>query len=42
LKYPGVIQISIGKPMQSAGLKPDVLNQQVEDWIETEMLTLSN
>jgi len=42
LKRPGVIQLSIGKPIQSTGLKPDALNQQVEDWIETEMLTLSN
>jgi 1-acyl-sn-glycerol-3-phosphate acyltransferase len=42
LKHPGVIQVSIGKPIQSADLKPDALNQQVEDWIETEMLTLSN
>jgi len=41
LKRPGVIQIHIGKPIQSANLKPDALNQQVEDWIEAEMLTLS-
>lgn len=41
LKRPGVIQISIGKPIQSTDLKPDTLNQQVEDWIETEMRTLS-
>jgi len=41
LKRPGVITISIGKPIQSAGLKPDALNQQVEDWVEAEMLTLN-
>ncbi len=41
LKRPGVIQIHIGKPIQSANLKPDELNQQVEDWIEAEMLTLN-
>lgn len=41
LKYPGVIQVSVGKPIQSTDLKPDALNQQVEDWIESEMLTLS-
>ncbi len=40
LKQPGVIQVSIGKPIQSKGLKPDALNRQVEDWIESEMLTL--
>lgn len=42
LKRPGVIQIHIGKPIQSANLKPDELNQQVEDWIEAEMLTLNS
>ena len=40
LKRPGVIQISIGKTIATSGLKPDALNQQVEDWIEKEMLTL--
>jgi 1-acyl-sn-glycerol-3-phosphate acyltransferase len=41
LKRPGVIQVSIGKPIQTTDLKPDALNQKVEDWIETELLTLS-
>jgi 1-acyl-sn-glycerol-3-phosphate acyltransferase len=41
LKRPGVIHISIGKPIQSNGLKSEALNHQVEDWIESEMLTLS-
>lgn len=41
LKKPGVIQVSIGKPIQSEGLKPDALNKKVEEWIETEMQTLS-
>lgn len=40
IKKPGVIHIHIGKPIQSAELKADVLNQQVEQWIETEMATL--
>ncbi|MDZ4141693.1 MAG: lysophospholipid acyltransferase family protein [Methylotenera sp.] len=40
IKKPGIIQIHIGKPIQTAGLKTDVVNQQVEDWIETEMATL--
>ena len=40
LKRAGVIQIHIGKAIQTAGLKPDALNQQVEDWIENKMLTL--
>jgi 1-acyl-sn-glycerol-3-phosphate acyltransferase len=34
---PGVIDISIGKPIPSDGRKPDELMQQVETWIEAEM-----
>ena len=41
LKRPGTIQIHIGKPIQTKSLKPDALNQKVEDWIENEMLTLN-
>ncbi len=41
IKTPGVIQIHIGKPIQTTGLKTDVLNQQVENWIEAEMETLT-
>lgn len=40
LKYPGVIQVVIGQPIDTSGLKPDALNKQVEDWIEAEMLQL--
>jgi 1-acyl-sn-glycerol-3-phosphate acyltransferase len=40
IKRPGTITVSIGKPIETAGLKTDALNQQVEDWIETEMLKL--
>lgn len=40
LKYPGVIRVVIGPPMETNGLKPDTLNKQVEDWIEAEMLHL--
>ena len=41
IKTPGTITLSIGKPIETAGLKTDALNQQVEDWIEAEMLTLN-
>lgn len=41
LKYPGVIEVSIGKPLQTDDLKADELNQQVEDWIEAEMKTFN-
>jgi 1-acyl-sn-glycerol-3-phosphate acyltransferase len=40
VKKPGLITLSIGKPIATAGLKPDALNQQVESWIEQEMLRL--
>lgn len=40
LKYPGVIQVVIGPPLETAGLKPDAVNKQVEEWIEAEMLQL--
>lgn len=41
LKKPGVITVSIGKPIETAGLKPDEVNIQVENWIETEVAQLS-
>lgn len=40
LKYPGVIQVVIGQPIDTTGLKPDAINKLVEDWIETEMQSL--
>jgi 1-acyl-sn-glycerol-3-phosphate acyltransferase len=41
IKKPGVITVSIGPAIDSTGLKPDELNQQVEQWIEQEMLVLN-
>lgn len=41
VKKPGVITVSIGKPIETAGLKPDALNHLVENWIEQEMLLLA-
>jgi 1-acyl-sn-glycerol-3-phosphate acyltransferase len=40
LKRPGTIVMSIGKPIDPAGLKADEINRQVEEWIETEMTRL--
>ncbi len=37
LKYPGTVTISIGKPIDSKGLKAAELNARVEAWIEAEM-----
>lgn len=41
IKKPGVIQIHIGKPIQTVNVKTDALNSQVEHWIESEMATLN-
>ncbi len=40
IKRPGIIRVHIGKPIKTAGLKADALNQQVEQWIESEMAVL--
>jgi 1-acyl-sn-glycerol-3-phosphate acyltransferase len=37
---PGVIDVSIGRPIVSAGRQPDVLMREVEAWIEGEMRRL--
>ncbi|NDY91190.1 lysophospholipid acyltransferase family protein [Ideonella livida] len=37
LLRPGVIDVSIGPPIVSAGRRPDELMREVEGWIETEM-----
>lgn len=41
LKRPGTIVMSIGKPIQPAGMKADEINQQVEDWIEGELARIA-
>ncbi|HMJ48952.1 MAG TPA: lysophospholipid acyltransferase family protein [Burkholderiales bacterium] len=40
LKYPGTITVSIGKPIDPAGMKADEINSRVESWIEQEMAHL--
>ncbi len=40
IKKPGIIRVHIGKPIPTAGLKADAVNQQVEHWIESEMPVL--
>ena len=37
---PGIIDVSIAKPIPSAGREPDELMQEVETWIEAEMRRL--
>ncbi len=37
LKFPGVITMSIGQPIDPTGLKADEVTQRVADWIENEI-----
>ncbi len=37
IKYPGIVTVSIGKPIETTGLTPDAVNTRVEKWIEAEM-----
>ncbi|RZJ17350.1 MAG: 1-acyl-sn-glycerol-3-phosphate acyltransferase, partial [Haliea sp.] len=40
IKKPGIVDISIGPAISSAGRQPDELMREVEHWIETEMRRL--
>ena len=40
IKYPGLVTLSIGKPIPTAGRSGDEVNREVETWIETEMRRL--
>ncbi|RJF99455.1 lysophospholipid acyltransferase family protein [Noviherbaspirillum saxi] len=42
IKKPGLITVSIGKPISSTGRTPSELMQQVENWIESEMRVISS
>lgn len=42
LKCPGTITVSIGKPIETSGMKASELNQQVETWIESEMENIAS
>ena len=42
IKHPGLITVSIGKPIASQGLSAAELNQRVEGWIENEMPKLTS
>jgi 1-acyl-sn-glycerol-3-phosphate acyltransferase len=37
VRYPGLITLVIGKPIDSHGLEPEELTHRVETWIEAEM-----
>jgi 1-acyl-sn-glycerol-3-phosphate acyltransferase len=40
VKRPGIVDISIGKPISSEGREPEELMQEVQTWIESEMRRL--
>lgn len=40
IKRPGIVDVSIGKPIPSVGREPAELMREVEDWIEGEMRRL--
>ena len=40
IKYPGVVDVSIGQPIPSLGRDADELTREVEQWIEAEMQRL--
>jgi len=37
VKHPGVVRVSIGQPMESAGRDPKALMREAQAWIEAEM-----
>jgi 1-acyl-sn-glycerol-3-phosphate acyltransferase len=41
IKKPGLITVSIGKPISPEGLGANELMQKVETWIESEMRVIS-
>ena len=40
LRHPGTITMSIGVPIDPAGLKAEEINRQAEEWIENEVMRL--
>jgi 1-acyl-sn-glycerol-3-phosphate acyltransferase len=40
VKYPGLVDVSIGPAIASAGRSPDEMMREVEAWIEVEMRRL--
>jgi 1-acyl-sn-glycerol-3-phosphate acyltransferase len=42
IKHPGLITMSIGAPIETAGLKADEINAKTEAWIENEIQQLTH
>jgi 1-acyl-sn-glycerol-3-phosphate acyltransferase len=41
LKYPGTVQVRVGKPVYPHGVKPEDMNKEVQTWIEAQMKEIS-
>ena len=41
LKYPGTVQVRIGKPVFANGRHPDQINAEIQNWIEAQMKEIS-
>ncbi|HET7395850.1 MAG TPA: lysophospholipid acyltransferase family protein [Gammaproteobacteria bacterium] len=41
MKYPGIVQVRIGKPVYAAGRSPQEVNQEIQTWVETQMKAIS-
>ncbi|MDH5393222.1 MAG: 1-acyl-sn-glycerol-3-phosphate acyltransferase [Gammaproteobacteria bacterium] len=41
IKWPGTISVVIGEPINAYGRKPEEINQQIHQWIETQMTVIS-
>jgi 1-acyl-sn-glycerol-3-phosphate acyltransferase len=41
MKYPGLVTVSIGPPIITVGREPSEVIADVENWIESEMLTFA-
>lgn len=41
LKYPGIVQVRIGKPVYANGRKPEEVNAEIQEWIEAQMTKIS-
>ncbi|MDH5424176.1 MAG: 1-acyl-sn-glycerol-3-phosphate acyltransferase [Gammaproteobacteria bacterium] len=42
IKWPGTVTVVIGKPIQGFERKPEEINEEVKDWIETQMERISD
>jgi len=42
IKFPGTITVSIGEPIDPAGMEANELNNKVEEWIELEVIRIGD